>query len=137
MFNAKPSGDRANDARTGRGISALSASWEIKSSNSSLAIQCALAEIDGLAACLAEMGLFELIRENLFLLPAFGACANKRFQMFMTFKTWAVLRCGHKLLLWARTGPAVAGRRKTCPAATGNCFYFILGSLPSPAQSGV
>jgi hypothetical protein len=28
IFNAKPSGNRANDARTGRGISALSPSWE-------------------------------------------------------------------------------------------------------------
>jgi hypothetical protein len=85
---------------------------------SSLTIQGALAEIDGFAACLAMMGLTELIREDLFFLAAFGACANKRFQMFMAFEAWAVLRCGHELLLGARSGLAATGRRKTCPAVS-------------------
>jgi hypothetical protein len=89
-----------------------------KSAISGLAIQCALAEIDGLSTCLAMMGLMELIREDLLLLPTFGACANKRLQVFMTFKTWAMLWCGHKLLLRPRAGFAVAAKpARPSPAA--------------------
>jgi hypothetical protein len=78
-----------------------------------------LAEIDGLAACIANMILFEFIRENLFLLTAFGACADERLQMLMAFKAWTVLGCGHSLLLWARTGSAAAGRRSLSGHSTG------------------
>jgi hypothetical protein len=53
--------DRTKDSRTGRGISALGPSMGDELPLSSLAIQCALAEIDGLAACLAKMRLIELI----------------------------------------------------------------------------
>jgi hypothetical protein len=100
-----------------------------KSINSSLAIQRALTEIDGLAACIAAMGLIELIREDLFLLPAFGAGANKRLQVFMAFETWAVLRGRHILLLFAQAGSAVAGDRKTCPAVTCDWVLFDPGIL--------
>jgi len=86
-----------------------------KSPISGLSIQRALAEIDGLTACIATMGFFKLIGENLFLLPAFGTGANKRLQVLMTFETWTVLRCGHNLLLRPEPGSAVAGYRGTRP----------------------
>jgi hypothetical protein len=107
---------------------------------SSLTIQGALAEIDGLATCIAMVRLIELIRENLFFLAALGACANKRLQMLMAFEAWAVLRCGHNLLLLG--ADRFCGSRLPQPVQPFNRhreneFYLILGSLPLPAQSGV
>jgi hypothetical protein len=78
-----------------------------------------LAEINGLTARIAKMLLIEFIREDLFLLTAFGAGANERFQVLMAFKAWTVLWCGHSLLLWARTGSAAAGRRSLSGHSTG------------------
>jgi hypothetical protein len=68
-------------------------------SGSGLAVQSTLGKINRLATSRASVGLIEFIRKNFFLLAACGACANKRLQMFVAFKSRAMLRSCHDILL--------------------------------------
>jgi hypothetical protein len=61
----------------------------------SAALQCALAEVDGLAATIAGMGFFKFIGKDFFFLAAFGAFAHKRFQIFELFIPGTMLWCRH------------------------------------------
>jgi hypothetical protein len=58
-----------------------------------LAIKGTLFEIDGFSALGASVGLVKLIGEDLFLLAALRAFADKGFQRFKILKAGAVLRC--------------------------------------------
>jgi hypothetical protein len=62
-------------------------------------IEGAFCKINRLAALGASVRLVELIREDLFFLPAFRALAGKRLESFKLFKTGAVLRRSHSSLL--------------------------------------
>jgi hypothetical protein len=63
--------------------------------------QRAAGEIDGLAAFGTGMRFVEFVREDLFALAAFGALADKGFQVFKGFKTGTVLGGGsHSSLLF-------------------------------------
>jgi hypothetical protein len=73
-------------------------SWN-QTEKSGLAIQRALAEIDRLSTSGTLVILIEFIRKNLFSLAARGAFADKGLQMFMVFKSRAVLGCRHRVLL--------------------------------------
>jgi hypothetical protein len=59
-----------------------------------LAIQGALVKVDGFAAFAAGMRFIKLIGEDLFLLAACGAFADKGFEVLKVLKTRAVLRGG-------------------------------------------
>jgi hypothetical protein len=61
--------------------------------------QGTLGEVYLLLAALAEMFLVKLIGENFRLPAAVGAFAVKRLQVPHLFKSRAMLRRGHKLLL--------------------------------------
>jgi hypothetical protein len=67
--------------------------------NSYSGFQGALGEVYLLPATLAEMILVKLIGENFRFLAAVGAFADKRLQVPHLFKSRAMLRRGHKLLL--------------------------------------
>ena len=65
----------------------------------SACIQSTLGKIDGLTAAIAGMTFFKFIGKNFFFLPAFGAFAHKRFQIFELFVSRAMLWCCHNDLL--------------------------------------
>jgi hypothetical protein len=70
------------------------------------AIQGALGKINGLAAFAAGMGFVEFIGKDLFAFTAFGAFADKRFQVFEGFIAGTMLGGGHNsLLFWFRVDP--------------------------------
>lgn len=56
-----------------------------------LALNGAAAEIDGLMASAADMGLIKFIRKDFFLLAAVGALADNHLQIFKTIVTRAML----------------------------------------------
>ena len=63
-------------------------------------LQCALREIDFLAALAAFMRPVELVGKDLFCGAASGALAGKRLEVFEAGETWTMLRCrGHSVLL--------------------------------------
>jgi hypothetical protein len=65
------------------------------------AFQRAAGKIDGFAAFGAGMRFVEFVGEDLFALAAFGALADKGFQIFKSFETGTVLRGGsHDILLY-------------------------------------
>jgi hypothetical protein len=63
-------------------------------------IQGALGKVDGFAAFAAGVVLVKLVGKDLFALAAFGALADKGFQVFEVLIAGAMLGCGHSNLLW-------------------------------------
>jgi hypothetical protein len=69
------------------------------------AVEGALGEIDGFATLSTGMALFKFVGKDLFAFAAFGAFADKGFQVLECFIAGTMLGCGHNsLLFWILNG---------------------------------